>query len=328
MIVSVSLGVSVGSVPIPLFHVLRILTSSLFHLPIPHDIDRGTVNIVMDIRFPRAVLALLVGCSLSLAGCAFQGLLKNPLADPYTLGVSSGGALGAVAVLFFGISLPFFGDYTLPIISVLTAFLTLLIVIFFARLVHRSLSVETIILAGIIFSSFLGALISLLIALTGEELRSIIGWIMGSVSMRGWPYIGLILPFFLVGFFILMMNARELNALAFGENDARAIGVNVQRHKMYVLFAASLLTGSAVAVSGTIGFVGLVIPHMARLIWGVDHRHLLPLSMGVGGAFLVLVDLLARTIISPTELPIGVLTAIIGSPVFAFIFIRSRRKEV
>jgi iron complex transport system permease protein len=188
--------------------------------------------------------------------------------------------------------------------------------------------VETIILAGILCSSFLGALISLLIALSGEELRQIIGWLLGSVSMRGWSYVSLIVPFLLTGFLMLLSSARELNALSFSQNDARSIGVDVKKHTALVLIGASLLTGSAVAVSGTIGFVGLVIPHVSRMIWGVDHRQLLPLSMLLGGIFLVLIDLLARTIIAPTELPIGVLTAIIGSPVFALIFIRYRRKRV
>ncbi|SFD44825.1 iron complex transport system permease protein [Bacillus sp. OV194] len=325
---AVALGISVGSIPIPLFHVVQILGAKLFHYPVPASIDSSIVNIVMEIRFPRVVLAMLVGCSLALAGTAFQGLLKNPLADPYTLGVSSGSALGAVAVLFFGIQLPFLGSFTLPVVSIITGFLTLVGVIYFARLVQRSLSVETIILAGILSSSFIGAVTSLLIALTGDELRQIIGWLLGSVSMRGWPYVQLIAPFLAAGLLILLASARELNALSFGQQDAKTIGVDVKKHTSLVLFGASLLTGSAVAVSGTIGFVGLVIPHMARMIWGVDHRHLLPLSTLLGGVFLVLVDLIARTIIAPTELPIGVLTAIIGSPIFALIFIRYRRKKV
>ncbi|MDN4525767.1 FecCD family ABC transporter permease [Fictibacillus fluitans] len=325
---AVALGISVGSIPIPLFRVIQIVGAKLFHHPVPSSIDTSMVNIVMAIRFPRVVLAMLVGCALGLSGTAFQGLLKNPLADPYTLGVSSGSALGAVIVLFFGIHLPLLGNFTLPVVSIITGFLTLIGVIYFARLVQRNLSVETIILAGVLCSSFLGAITSLLIALTGDELRQIIGWLLGSVSMRGWEYVQLIAPFLAAGLMILLASARELNALSFGQQDARSIGVDVKKHTSLVLFGASLLTGSAVAVSGTIGFVGLVIPHMARMIWGVDHRHLLPLSMMLGGVFMVLVDLLARTIIAPTELPIGVLTAIIGSPIFAVIFIRYRRKKV
>ncbi|GGB62732.1 FecCD family ABC transporter permease [Fictibacillus barbaricus] len=322
------LGISIGSVSIPLFHVVQILGAEIFHYPLPKEIDSSTVSIIMQIRFPRVLLAMLVGFALALAGTAFQGLLKNPLADPYTLGVSSGSSLGAVIVLFFGLQLPGIGNFTLPVVSIVAGFLTLVGVISFARLVQRNLSVETIILAGILCSSFLGALISLLIALSGEELRQIIGWLLGSVSMRGWPYVSLIAPFLAAGLLMLLTSARELNAMSFSQSDAKSIGVDVKKHTTIVLLGASLLTGSAVAVSGTVGFVGLVIPHIGRMIWGVDHRQLLPLSMLLGGVFLVLVDLLARTIIAPTELPIGVLTAIIGSPVFAIIFIQHRRKRV
>jgi iron complex transport system permease protein len=187
--------------------------------------------------------------------------------------------------------------------------------------------VETIILTGMIFSSFLGAIISLMIALTGDELRQIIGWLLGSVSMRGWEYIKIILPFFVIGSIILIFNAKELNAMSFGEERAHHLGVNVQKRKLIILTAGSILTGAAVAVSGTIGFVGLVIPHLSRLLWGSDHRHLLPLSILTGSGFLILADLISRSIISPTELPIGVITALIGAPVFALILLQRRRME-
>jgi iron complex transport system permease protein len=187
--------------------------------------------------------------------------------------------------------------------------------------------VETIILTGIIFSSFLGAIISLMIALTGDELRQIIGWLLGSVSMRGWEYIKIILPFFVLGSVILIFSTKELNAMSFGEERAHHLGVNVQRRKLMILTAGSILTGAAVAVSGTIGFVGLVIPHLSRLVWGPDHRHLLPLSIITGSGFLILADLISRTIISPTELPIGVITALFGAPVFALILLQRKRTE-
>lgn len=287
--------------------------------------DEMAANILWNIRMPRVVLAGLVGAALAIAGAAFQGLLKNPLADPYTLGVSSGASVGAVMTLFFGISLPFLGSYTLPVMSMIFALLTMILVMGFARLVDRSMKMETVILTGIIFSSFLGSIISLMIALTGEELRQIIGWLLGSVSMRGWPYVQMALPFILIGSFVLWLNRRELNAMLFGEERAQHLGVDVKRRKWAILIAGSVLTGAAVAVSGTIGFVGLVVPHMTRLVWGSDHRHLLPLSFINGAALLITCDLVARTIISPTELPIGVITAFIGAPVFAFIFFRQRK---
>lgn len=287
--------------------------------------DETAANILWNIRMPRVVLAGLVGAALAIAGAAFQGLLKNPLADPYTLGVSSGASVGAVATLFFGFSLPFLGAFTLPVMSMLGALLTMIMVMGFAKLVDRSMKMETVILTGIIFSSFLGSIISLMIALTGEELRQIIGWLLGSVSMRGWPYVRMALPFILIGSFVLWLNRRELNAMLFGEERAQNLGVDVKKRKLSILIGGSVLTGAAVAVSGTIGFVGLVVPHMTRLIWGSDHRHLLPLSFINGATLLIICDLVARTIISPTELPIGVITAFIGAPVFAFIFFRQRK---
>ncbi|MGE7604217.1 FecCD family ABC transporter permease [Peribacillus sp. NPDC097675] len=326
LIISMVIGISIGSVSVPVPVLLQIIGKEVLHLPIAGEPDETLTNIVMNIRLPRVLLAGLVGASLAIAGAAFQGLLRNPLADPYTLGISSGASLGAVLTLFLNISLPFFGLYTLPTLSVLFSLMTIFCVLIFARKMDRSMKVETIILTGIIFSSFLSAFISLMIALTGEELRQIISWLMGSVSMRGWNYIAIILPFFIVGSLILMMNTHELNAMTFGEERARHLGVNVQRRKMLILVAGSILTGAAVAVSGTIGFVGLVIPHLVRRIWGPDHKHLLPLSLIVGSGFLILADLVARTIIAPTELPIGVITSLIGAPAFAFILLKRRRE--
>jgi iron complex transport system permease protein len=301
--------------------------SKLFGVISLDEIDPMFSSIVLNIRLPRVILAGLVGASLAIAGAAFQGLLRNPLADPYTLGVSSGASVGAVLTLFFQLSIPIIGGFTLPLLSILFSWATIFLVLTFARKIERSMRVETIILTGIIFSSFLGAIISLMIALTGDELRQIIGWLLGSVSMRGWEYIKIILPFFVIGSIILIFNAKELNAMSFGEERAHHLGVNVQKRKLIILTAGSILTGAAVAVSGTIGFVGLVIPHLSRLLWGPDHRHLLPLSILTGSGFLILADLISRSIISPTELPIGVITALIGAPVFALILLQRRRME-
>ncbi len=314
LLIAIWLGVSVGSVKVP-FSTLWDTTS-----------DEVAANIVWQIRMPRVLLAGLVGASLAIAGAAFQSLLKNPLADPYTLGVSSGASVGAVATLFFGLSFPFLGGFTLPIFSMLGALCTMLLVMGFAKLVDRAMKMETIILTGIIFSSFLGSVISLMIALTGEELRQIIGWLLGSVSMRGWEYIKLALPFVIIGSLLLWLNRRELNAMLFGEERALHLGVDVKKRKLMVLIGGSMLTGGAVAVSGTIGFVGLVVPHMTRQLFGSDNRHVLPLSFLNGATLLIICDLVSRTIISPAELPIGVITAFIGAPVFAFIFFRQRKR--
>jgi iron complex transport system permease protein len=327
LIISILLGISIGTVKVPIQTILKIIGEKLLPFISFDQIDPMYTNIVMNIRLPRVLLSGLVGAALAIAGAAFQGLLRNPLADPYTLGVSSGASVGAVVTLYFQLSLPFIGPFTLPLLSILFSFLTIFLVLTFARKIEPTMKVETIILTGIIFSSFLGAIISLMIALTGEELRQIIGWLLGSVSMRGWDYIKIILPFFILGTIILMLNAKELNAMSFGEERAHHLGVNVQKRKLIILTAGSILTGAAVAVSGTIGFVGLVIPHLSRLLWGPDHKHLLPLSILTGSGFLILADLISRTIISPTELPIGVITALMGAPVFAIILLHRKRVE-
>ncbi|OIJ21356.1 ABC transporter permease [Anaerobacillus alkalidiazotrophicus] len=319
------LGLLVSSVSISPSTILTIITKNVFNLNFGEELPTNVEMIIWNIRLPRVLLAFLVGASLSLAGAAFQGLLRNPLADPYTIGVSSGAALGAVLVLFFQVTIVGLGTFTLPVVAIFGGFIALFIVFGLVRLSSRSLAIETIILAGIIVSAFIGSVISLIISLGDRDsMTQIIYWLYGSVSMRGWSHVQLIIPFLIFGTLILLMHYRELNALALGEAAAEHIGVNVNRGKTMILIGASLLTGSAVAVSGSIGFVGLVIPHLVRLVTGPNHRHVLPLSLFTGGAFLILADLVARTIIAPKELPIGVITALIGAPVFAFLLIRER----
>ncbi|WP_078596129.1 FecCD family ABC transporter permease [Evansella clarkii] len=319
------LGILVSSVSVPVPHIFYIIINNTFNTLSYEDIAPNVEMIIWNIRLPRVLLAFFVGASLALAGAAFQGLLRNPLADPYTIGVSSGASLGAVIVLFFSISISGLGTFTLPVFAIAGGFAALLVVFGLVRLSSRSLAIETIILAGIIVSAFISSIVSLIIALGDRDsMTQIIYWLYGSVGMRGWSHVQLIIPFMIIGTVILLKHYRELNALALGEDSAENIGVNVTRGKTWILIGASLLTGSAVAVSGAIGFVGLVIPHLVRLVTGPNHMHVLPLSMFTGGAFLILADLLARTIIAPKELPIGVITALIGAPVFAFLLIRER----
>ncbi len=315
LLASMWLGVSIGSADVP------------FSTFWDSETNPSAYSILWSIRMPRVLLAGLVGASLAIAGAAFQGLLKNPLADPYTLGISSGASVGAVATIFFSISIPVIGSYTLPLFGMVGAFVTMMLVLGFARLIDRSMKMETLILTGVISSSFLGSCISLMIALTGQQLREITSWLLGSVSMRGWPYIQMILPFVVIGVILLWLNRRELNVMLYGDERAQALGVNVKRRKYAILVGGSMLTGAAVAVSGTIGFVGLVVPHMTRMLWGTDHRHLLTLSFLNGASLLIVCDLVSRTIIAPSELPIGVITAFIGAPVFSYIFFKQRRRR-
>lgn len=325
---SILLGLLESSVEISVPTILHIVSENMFHIGWLDDVPKNEEMIIWNIRLPRVLLALCVGSSLALAGAAFQGLLRNPLADPYTIGVSSGAALGAVFVLFFQVTIVGLGSFTLPVVAIFSGFISLLVVFGLVRLSSRSLAIETIILAGIIVGAFISSGISLIISLGDQDSMSqIIYWLYGSVAMRGWGHVQLIIPFMLVGTFILLIHYRELNALSLGEDAADHIGVNVRRKKIYILVGASLLTGAAVAVSGSIGFVGLVIPHLVRLVTGPNHRHVLPLSFLMGGAFLILADLLTRTIIAPSELPIGVITGLIGAPVFAILLMKEKVSE-
>lgn len=326
VILAALLGLFISSVHYPITVILDILSNkiigtSLFGEHIPKVAER----IIWEIRFPRVLLAFFVGAALALAGAAFQGLLRNPLADPFTIGVSSGASLGAVIVLYFQLSISFLGVYTLPIVSIISGFIAMFIVFSVTALANKTLSIETIILAGIIVSSFISAIVSLIISLSPQEdARSILYWLMGNIGMRGWSHVKLLVPFFVIGTCFLLFRSRELNAFALGEEAAEHLGVNVQKGKIIIIVGASLLTGAAVSVSGSIGFVGLVIPHFTRLLIGPNHKHVLPLSLFIGGGYLVLADLFARTIIAPSELPIGVITALIGAPVFALLLIRER----
>ncbi len=319
------LGLFISSVSFPISTIVHIIVDQTVGLGWLDDVPRNEEMIIWNIRLPRVLLAFCVGASLALAGAAFQGLLRNPLADPYTIGVSSGAALGAVIVIFFQLSIAWLGIYTLPTVAIIGGFISLLVVFILVRLSSRSMAIETIILAGIIVSAFIGAITSLLISLGDRDaMTQIIYWLYGSVAMRSWDHVLLIIPFMIIGAFILFAHARELNALALGEEAAEHIGVDVKRGKIWILIGASLLTGSAVSVSGSIGFVGLVIPHLVRLLIGSNHRHVLPLSFLSGGSFLILADLMARTIIAPKELPIGVLTALVGAPVFSILLVKER----
>ncbi len=318
-------GTAIGSVKLPVMNVLEVITSHLTGETFS-SVPRTDGTIIWLIRLPRVLLAFLVGASLSMSGYALQSLLKNPLADPYTLGISSGASLGAVLVLFTGFSIPFLGLYTLPITSIVFGGATLLVILLIARAIHQRLSVETVILSGIILSSFFSSLVSLMIALADQNLKNIVSWLLGSVSMRGWPYVGMMIPFIIVGSVILLANRTELSIMAMGEEQAHTMGVSIKTRRTLILFATTCLTGISVAVSGAIGFVGLVIPHMLRYLTGNNHKQLLILSFINGGSFLVLADLLSRLVIAPSELPVGVVTAIIGGPVFAFILIFQRRK--
>lgn len=308
-------AVSVGAVSIPLGRVLRALAGSTTALSVQDEL------IVFSIRLPRILLAMLVGAALGVAGAGYQALLRNPLADPYVLGVSGGAALGAIISLALAERI----SVATPIAAFIGATLTIAAVYFLGRR-GEQLSPYTLLLAGIITASFLAAVITFLMNfLSGRDLRGMAFWLMGdmsnppSLNLLFWlflPILGAVLAVFIL--------ANNLNLLLAGEPEALQLGVNVRRTKLVVYLAASLATGVAVSVSGAIGYVGLLVPHLVRLLFGSDYRLLVPATALSGAVVLLVADTLARTVIAPTELPVGAVTAVVGAPLFIYLLRRPR----
>ena len=302
--------------------VLEVVWSHLAGAPLPaggEDLVRD--QIVWQVRLPRIIASAAVGAGLAMAGCVFQGILLNPLADPFTLGVSSGAAFGASLALMLGLG--FFGPYTVCVLAFTGAVATLAWVIWLGS-VNGRLSPFTLILSGVIVSAILSAGISFMKYLAEEQVAVIIFWLMGSFASRSWPDVWLTLGFFAAGFLVCQYHARDLNIICLGERSATSLGVQTRRVRLTLLIAASLVTAACVSVSGIIGFVGLLIPHLMRFLVGPDHRLLLPASALAGALLLLFADTVTRALL-PHEVPIGVLTAIIGGPFFCYIF---RRRQM
>lgn len=298
------------------------------NIPLSQAVSNKTYRtILFTIRLPRVLGALITGAALSVCGGAMQGLLRNPLADGTTVGVSAGASLGAVIAIFIGLYIPWLPGGGAVIFSVAFAFGSLVLILGVSAKLDYSLSSNTIILLGIVFTMFANSIITLLITFSADKLRSITFWMMGSLANTSWQELLLLFIASLICVPVILFHARELNAFAISEDNARNIGINVRRTKFVLFFAVSALTGVCVSVSGNIGFVGLIIPHIARLITGPNHKKLLPLTLLYGGIFLMLADLLCRTIIKPLELPIGVITSIAGTIMFLYFFIKNRSQR-
>jgi iron complex transport system permease protein len=301
-------SIRVGSVAMRFGDVLRALAGRG---------DETTGTIVRGLRVPRAVAAALVGAALSLSGATFQALLRNALAEPYVLGISGGAALGAVAAIVLGSLAPVMGGVSVSIAAFVGAIATIALVMKIASGVGPTLDTRVLLLAGVVVGAFANAGIFLLLALADvAAFRSASNWMMGSLSGSSWSGVVALAVQLGVGFLILMALARPLNAMAVGEETAAYLGVSVERTKWLAFGVASMLAAASVATAGIIGFVGLVVPHAVRLIWGSDHRITLPASAMLGATFLMLTDAVARTVAAPAELPLGAVTAAIGVPVF------------
>lgn len=312
-VLAVFLGVRFGSVPLTTPEVVSALRGS------GDEVHR---TILLDLRLPRAVLALLVGGGLALAGSVFQALLRNPLAEPFILGISGGAAAGAVLVL--GLGLAAAGSGFLPVAAFAGALVAILLVFRVASAAGRTLDVRVLLLAGVVVGSFFSAVIALTLSLSeARAVRSAILWMMGSLSGATWGSVAVVAAYTIPGALVLMGLARALNLMAVGEETASYLGTDVERVKKLAYGVASLVTAAGVAVAGIIGFVGLIVPHGIRLLIGSDQRFLLPLSFLAGAGFLAFADLAARLLLAPIEIPIGVVTAFLGVPLFLVLLRRS-----
>jgi len=278
--------------------------------------------IFWDVRIPRVLLAALVGAALACAGTAMQAVFRNPLADPYIIGVSSGAALGAAAAGLLGLTAAV-ASFLPPAFAFGTALLTVFTVYFLGTSKGR-VQVDTLLLSGVAVAAFLGAVVSFLIYFAKEQFHQLIFWLLGSLSLASWDVVAVIFVAVVAGAFIIFLHGRDLNVLLLGEETAHNLGINPERLKKLMLGVAALVTAAAVAFTGIIGFVGLIVPHMMRLLLGADHRLLVPASTLFGATFLIWSDALARTIVAPTELPVGIITAMCGGPFFIYLLRRSR----
>ncbi|MGM0882993.1 MAG: FecCD family ABC transporter permease [Bacillota bacterium] len=324
--VSIVVSLSIGSAGISVRDVWGILIHQLPWLADePVDYSPGEVAIVTQVRLSRVLLAVLVGACLALAGTGFQGVLRNPLADPYTLGVASGCSVGAAFIILFGLQAAL-GMWTIPLVAFCTGTVTLLGVLWLSRN-KGVMQIETLILSGVIIQSFLGAFVSFMVSMSESVVNQILFWLMGSLAMRSWDNMYMLIPFLAVGFPLLLVYGQSLNLFVLGERHAAHLGIRVERTKLIVLISSTLLTAAAVSVSGVIGFVGLVVPHLIRLLVGPDYRLITPLSAIGGGVFVLWADTLARNVLSPKEIPLGVVTALIGAPFFAYLLHRRKLKQ-
>lgn len=313
-----------GAERISFFQVVNILAQGPFlqseNLEFPRHI------ILWQVRVPRILLAFMVGGSLAAVGASLQALLRNPLADPFVIGISSGAALGASVAILFGVGLSILTLLVLPFCAFLGALLSILVVYRIA-VSYGSFSIHALLLGGVVLNAIFSALVLFLTTLADPYKASgMYAWLMGSLTGPDFQTVLVLAGYLLLGIFVLVSQASALNLLTLGEEAARSLGVEVERVKRVVFTASALLTGAVVAFSGLIGFVGLIVPHAVRLVFGADHRLLLLASGILGGMFLMVADTVARTLLSPAEIPVGVVTALVGGPIFLYLLVQRRGK--
>lgn len=322
-------SISVGSVNIPFIHTIRVILNTLFNIGDISDISETTITIITSIRVPRVIMASIVGSALSLAGAVMQGLLKNPLADGSSLGVASGASIGATIAIALGVSLPILSEFSVIITSIVFAFVSLFLVLYVVKKIDSKMSTNTVVLAGVIFSMFASSVSSLILAIFSNDTKKIVFWTLGSLASSNTSKILIILPIFLICVVYILSKISELNVFQIGEDGAKYLGVNTKKTKIALFIFSSALVGMSVAMTGNIGFVGLIIPAIVRMLVKTDYKLILPFSMILGACFLCLTDLISRTIVAPSELPIGTVTSLLGAVIFVYILYNfKKRKEV
>ena len=321
------LAIRQGSVYISLKDLFGIIGGHITGKGTPDGVEPMMDSIFWTIRMPRAVMAFLVGGALSMSGACMQALLQNPLASSYTLGVSSGASLGAALVLILEISIPVLSGFMLPFAGFVFGLATVVFALMLTSAIDRNVSNTTVVLIGMVLSLFVNGMMNLLSTLNADHSKQLILWMMGSFSARGWKHCAILFPVCVAGFVCLMLMSRKMDIMSFGDLQAQAMGVDAKKTKIVAILVCSLLTGVSVAFTGVIGFIDLAAPHVVRKIFGPSHKLVIPMSFIYGGAFMALCDLISRTLLSPREIPVGAVTALIGAPFFAYVFFASRRKR-
>jgi iron complex transport system permease protein len=319
LVLMLLLSMAIGSVFIQPAELWRVVTGAA-----ANDIFR---TILLEIRLPRTALIALVGAALAGSGAAYQGLFRNPLADPYLIGVAAGAGLGAILAMSVRWPYTTLGLLAVPLAAFVASLLTVYVVYTIAH-IGGSVPTTSLILAGVAVSSFAVSLTSILMLRSTGEVRRAISWLLGGVSLVSWEATLAMIPYLGVGLSTLVLTGYALNLLQFGDDQATQMGLNVRRAKFIIIVAASLVTAAAVSFAGIIGFVGLVVPHIVRIWWGVDYRRLIPLSIICGAAVLLFADVLARIVLAPQELPVGIVTALAGAPFFLWVLRRARNQGI
>ena len=325
LVVAAALGVLIGPVRLGIGPTLADIADRLPFVDVGSGLTDQQQAILWELRIPRVVLAGLVGATLALAGAAYQGVFRNPLADPYLLGVAAGAGLGATIVIALAPPALDWPVDPLPLAAFAGALLGVSMTYVLGRAGGRARTTATLILAGVATASFLTAIQTYVQQREDETVRQVYTWILGQLTTASWREVTLVLPYLLIGGVTIVLHRRLLDVLSVGDEEAASLGVDTQRVRVLIVVAASLGTAAAVAVSGLIGFVGVIVPHTVRLVFGTSYRLVIPLSLVCGAAFLILADLVGRSLIAPAEIPIGVITAFLGAPFFLVVLRRSGR---